>query len=175
MDERSQNFIARGMAITLGIVYLYLIVSCIWKYISTKDITNSKLEINLIVMIPVLIGWFARKDESLMIPKMVTGELIPTGFDHQSKKRRKRYYFLDSLGLAVVFLILTIIVTFLIEKEWQHLLLFPQWGEQINIIVTLSMEFLISIIVFYAISYVWDEWNVKRYNRKLDALENYHE
>ncbi|MDR7077420.1 putative flippase GtrA [Neobacillus niacini] len=175
MDERSQKFIAKGMAITLGLVYLYLIVSCIWKYTSTKDITNSTMEIILIVMIPVSIGWFARKDESLLIPKMVTGEHIPTGSDHQSKNRRKRYYFWDSLGLAIVFLILNIIGTLFIEKDWQHLLLFPQWSGKMNILVTLSMEFIISIIVFYTISYIWDEWNVKRYNRKLDELENYDE
>ncbi|WP_342431282.1 hypothetical protein [Neobacillus sp. FSL H8-0543] len=175
MDERSQKFIARGMAITLGLVYLYLLVSGIWKYVSTKDITNSTWEIILIVMIPASIGWFARKDESLMIPKMVTGEQIPTGSDDQSKKRRKRYYFWDSLGLATVFLILTIIGTFLIEKDWQNLLLFPQWSVMTNIFVTLSMEFIISIIVFYAISYLWDEWNIKRYNQKLDDLENKYE
>ena len=110
-----------------------------------------------------------------MIPKMVTGEQLPTSSDDQSKKRRKRYYFWDSLGLATVFLILTIIGTFFIEKDWQYLLLFPQWSEMTNIIVTLSMEFIISIIVFYAISYVWDEWNIKRYNQKLDDLENKYE
>ena len=175
MDERNQKFIARGMAITLGLVYLYLLGSSIWKYVSTKDITTITWEIILIVMIPASIAWFARKDESLMIPKMVTGEQLPTSSDDKSKKRRKRYYFWDSLGLATVFLILTIIGTFFIEKDWQYLLLFPQWSEMTNIIVTLSMEFIISIIVFYAISYVWDEWNIKRYNQKLDELENKYE
>ena len=65
MDERSQKFIAKGMAITLALVYLFLIVSCIWKYVITKDITNSTWEIIFIVMIPASIAWFARKDESL--------------------------------------------------------------------------------------------------------------
>lgn len=40
-----------------------------------------------------------------------------------------------------------------------------------NIIVSLSVEFIISVIVFYAISFVWEELNVKRYNRKLNDLE----
>ena len=65
MDERNQKFMARGMAITLGLVYLYLLVSSIWKYVSTKDITTITWEIILIVMIPASIAWFARKDESL--------------------------------------------------------------------------------------------------------------
>ena len=175
MDERSEKFIARGMALTLCLVYLYLIVSGIWKYVNTKDITTITWEIILIVMIPVSIGWFARKDESLLLPKTVTGEHLPTESDDQSKKRRHRHYFWDSLGLATVFLILTIIGTLFIEKDWQHLLLFPQWSERLNIIFTLSLEFIISIIVFYAISYVWEEWNIKRYNQKIDDLENYDE
>lgn len=56
MDERRSMLIARGMALTLVIVYLGIIVSALWKYISTKDITNSTVEIFLIVMIPISIG-----------------------------------------------------------------------------------------------------------------------
>ena len=171
MDERSQKFIAKGMAITLALVYLFLIVSCIWKYVITKDITNSTWEILFIVMIPVSIAWFARKDESLLIPKMITGEQLPTESDDLSKKRRKKYYFWDSLGLAFVFLILTIIGTFLIEKNWDYLLLIPEWSERMNIIISLAIEFVISFIVFFVISFVWEELTIKKYNRKLDELE----
>lgn len=116
MDERSQKLVARGMAIKLSLVYISLVVSCIWKYVSTKDITNSTWEIIFIVMIPASIVWFARKDESLMIPKTVTGEQIPTESDDLSRKRRKKYYFWDSLGFATVILIFTVIGTLLIEK-----------------------------------------------------------
>src|SRR5699024_8312804 len=105
MDERSKLFAMRGMAITLALVYIFFLVSGIWKYVSTKDITNITWEIIFIVMIPASIMWFARKDESLLIPKMITGEHVPTTSDHKSKKSRKVHYFLNSLGFATFILI----------------------------------------------------------------------
>jgi hypothetical protein len=172
MDERSQRIVAKGMGVTLAVVYLCLVISGIWKYVTTSDITNSTWEILFIVMIPVSIAWFARKDESLIIPKMLNGEQIPTELNHSAKKVRKNFYFWDSLGLAFAFLVLTIIGTFLIEKDWNYLLLFPQVSETINIIFLLSIEFVISFIVFYVISFVWEEINVRRYNQKIDVLED---
>ena len=166
-----KKLLQREWQLRCALVYLFLVVSCIWKYVITKDITNSTWEILFIVMIPVSIAWFARKDESLLIPKMITGEQLPTESDDLSKKRRKKYYFWDSLGLAFVFLILTIIGTFLIEKNWDYLLLIPEWSEKINIVISLSIEFVISFIVFFVISFVWEELNIKKYNRKLDELE----
>ena len=40
-------------------------------------------------MIPVSIAWFARKDENLTIPKMVTGGQVSTESDDQSKKKKE--------------------------------------------------------------------------------------
>ncbi|WP_449537678.1 hypothetical protein [Ferdinandcohnia sp. Marseille-Q9671] len=172
MDERSQNLISRGIAITLALLYVLLFVSAIWKYVSTKNISNSTVELIFIVMIPASIAWFARKDESLTIPKMVSGELLPTDSDSQSKKVRKRYYFWESFGFAVTVLLLTIITTFFIEREWDHLFLFPQLSETMNIVTALFIEFVISVFVFYAISFVWEELTIKCYNRKLQELED---
>ncbi|GGA63712.1 hypothetical protein [Ornithinibacillus halotolerans] len=171
MDERSQQMIARGIGITLALLYVGLFVSAIWKYVDTKDIANSTLEIIFIVLIPASIAWFARKDESLSIPKMVSGENVPTELTKEARKSRKKYYFWDSVGFAIAVLILTILSTFFIEKDWQHLLLFPNLNETWNIIYVLGMEFIMSIIVFFAISFVWEEWNVRKYNKKLEDLE----
>ena len=171
MDERSQELIARGIAITLVLLYVALFVSAIWKYVSTKDINQITWEIIFIVMIPVSIAWFARKDESLTIPKMVTGENISTSSDELSKNNRKRYYFWESFGFALFVLILNIITTFVIERDWQHLILLPELSETMNIVVVLGFEFLLSILIFFAISYVWAEWSIRKYNRELDNLE----
>src|SRR5690606_8179930 len=171
MDERSEQLVARGMAVTLGLLYVVLFVSCIWKYVTTKDITNSTLELILIVMIPGAIAWFARKDESLLIPTMsTTGKEIPTGTDEKSVKKRKKHYFIDAIGLAFIFLLFTIIDSLFIQKQWDHFSVFPEASESINITASLSLEFLLSIIIFYAIAYVLDEWKVKRYNKRLEEL-----
>lgn len=58
MDERSQRIIAGGMGITLALLYVGLFVLCLWKYITTGDITNSTFELILIILIPASIWWF---------------------------------------------------------------------------------------------------------------------
>ncbi len=45
----------------------------------------------------------------------------------------------------------------------------------LNWILVVGIEVIIGFFVFYAIAYVWGESNIKRYNRKLDELENYDE
>ncbi len=156
------------MGFTLALVYLYFFVSCIWKYVTTGDITNSTWELILIVMIPVSIGWFARKDESLMIPKMgITGKELPIESDNKSKRKRKKYYFLDSLGLATIFLIFTIVDSTFIQKKWDSFILFSQWTVSQNILAVLALEFLLSMVIFFGITYLWEEWNTKRYNWRL--------
>lgn len=172
MDERSQQIIVKAMAITLGLAYLFLFVSCIWKYATTKDITNCTLELILIVLIPVSIAWFARKDESLLIPKMITGNQYPTELDEATKKKRCGYYFLNALWLAGVFLILEILDSLFIQKEWTYFSFFPEANSTANIITTLGLEYVIGVIVFFAIGLVWSEWSIRKYKRKLDELED---
>lgn len=177
MDERSQRIIAGGMGITLALLYMGLFILCIWKYITTGDITNSTWELILVVMIPASIWWFSRKDESLMIPKMsgTTGQELPVENDFETKQVRKKSYIWDALGLATVFLLLTIVDSLFIQKGWSYFNLLPQFSETLNIAVSLFLEFALSVLVFYAISFVWGEWNIKKYNRKLEELEDIHE
>ena len=52
MDERRLSIGTRAMGMTLAITYLYILIVAISKYVATKDITNSALEIGLLVLIP---------------------------------------------------------------------------------------------------------------------------
>lgn len=160
------------MALTLVIVYLGIIVSALWKYISTKDITNSTVEIFLIVMIPISIGWFARKDESLMLPRDLTGDTLPTSEAKADRTRRKRHYFWDALGFAIFVLVMNIVTSLFIEKDFNDMLLFPNINSTMNIVLSLSLQFVITVVVFYLIGYVLNEWSVRKYNKKMDELEN---
>lgn len=175
MDERRSMIIARGMAITLALIYIALFVACVWKYISTKDITNSTWELIFIVMIPVSILWFSRKDESLMIPRDFFGDTVSTGGSYAERKSRRKQYILDSFLLAVIILVLTVIDSMYIQHNWEHLLLFPALEHNLNIFVALVLELIISLIVFYVIAYMIGEWSVKRYHKKLDELEDNNE
>lgn len=172
MDERSNLFVTRAMGITLGILYLGTIVSCIWKYIVTKDSTNSTLEIILIVAIPVSIGWFARGDESLALPKDLTGTPLSTSQEEVSKKVRKKHYVWHTLAFALFILIMDSIAVFLIEKDFERFLWFPNLSDRINVWIVLALEFLFGFIIFYAIGYLINEQIVRKYNKKIDDLEN---
>lgn len=174
MDERSNAVVVKAMALTLILIYVGIFVSCIWKYVSTGDITNSTMEIILIVVIPFAITWFARKDERLTLPKDMTGKLVPTEDNLQSKRLRKRHYFWSALGFATFILILTVITAFFVEKDWQELMLLPipNLPKKMNVIITLTAHFILGIIVYYIIGYILGERSIRKYNRKIDELEN---
>ncbi len=172
MDERRNRIVAGAMGLTLGLLYIGLIAWCLWKYVQTKNIENCTIEIILIVLIPASIRWFARKDESLALPRTLSGDPVPTDDDPDSKRTRKRHYFWDALGFTTFILIATVITTFWVEKDWTQLLLFPSLSDGLNIVTTLTLESIISFIIFFMIGYILDERSVRKYNKKMDELED---
>src|SRR5699024_5507885 len=104
-----------------------------------------------------------------------TGQELPVENDFETKQVRKKSYIWDSLGLATVFLLLAIVDSLFIQKDWDYFNLLPQFSETLNIAVFLFLEFILSVLVFYAISFVWGEWEIKKYNRKLEELGDIHE
>lgn len=173
MDERSQQIITKAMALTLGIVYISLFVLAIWKYVTTGDIASITWELIFIMMITTSIVWFSRKDESLLIPKMTTiGKEFPIENNKETKKKRTKIYALDAVGLATIFLILTVLDSIFVQKKWNYMIHFPEWNKTFNIIFTLSLEFIISIIIFFMIAFIWEEWKLRKYHKKMDELED---
>ena len=60
----------------------------------------------------------------------------------------------------------------IIEKDFNDMLLFPNINSTMNIVLSLSLQFVITVVVFYLIGYVLNEWSVRKYNKKMDELEN---
>ncbi|TDM14392.1 hypothetical protein [Macrococcus bovicus] len=100
MDERSSDNIVKAMGITLAILYLVILFSALYQYISSGDIYRITNELILIVMIPALVAWFGRKDESLMLPRNLQGEPLAESASVEDRQKRKRHYFLESLAFA---------------------------------------------------------------------------
>src|SRR5699024_926307 len=136
MDERNDRIIASAMGLTLGLLYVALIGWCVYKYISTKDITNCTIEIIFIVLIPVAIGRFARKDESLTLPRNISGDILSPDDDPASKNIRKRHYFWDAFGFATFILVCDLIGRFAFKIDVDLPLLFNKLSETMNIIAT---------------------------------------
>lgn len=112
-----------------------------------------------------------------MIPKIsgTTGHELPTENDIETTQLRNKSYIWDSIGLATVFLFLAVGNSLMIQKDWSYFNLLPQLSETLNIVVSLFLEFILSVLVFYAISFLWGEWQIKKYHRKLEELEDMHE
>lgn len=118
---------------------------------------------------------FARKDESLTLPKNISGQPLSTEQDKESKKIRKKHYFWHSLGFALFVLVMDGISILLIERDIEQLIYFPNVNDTINVITVLGIEFIISFIIFFIIGHIMDEYAVRKYNKKINELENYDE
>jgi len=58
------------------------------------------------------------------------------------------------------------IAVFLIEKDFEGFLWFPNLSDGINVWIVLALEFLFGFIIFYAIGYLINEHIVRKYNKK---------
>jgi len=175
MDERRVAIGTRAMGMTLAATYAFIMLAAIWKYVRTGDIMNSAWEIGLLVFIPFSVLWFARKDEALLLPKTFLSEELPTESDASSKERRKRQYAMNALAFSIAFTLLTIVAAFLIEKNGEPFILFKSLSASWNYVISFSLMLVSDFAVFFLLNYVGGEYVIKKYNRHLDELEDFHE
>lgn len=174
MDERQGQIYAKAMGVILALIYVGLFISAFWKLFVTKDITNSTLEIFLIVAIPVLFLILARKDESLMIPRRFLGEPIPTDDVDESKQYRKQRYVNGAIGLAASYTLLNIILYFTLGESMTTMIFFQilNGHNSLNLVLNFAIDFILGFVIFYAVGALLDEIIIKRYHQKLAALEH---
>lgn len=174
MDERNKQIYGKSGIITLGIVYVIILIYALWKYISTADITNiTSSEVFFIVFIPISFLYFAREDESLMLPKdAINQKELPKDSSPKSQKIRKKNYFLESLLSSIVFTIMSILDSMFISGEWDYNNFFSQMNQQANIIISLIINFFIMLFVFYIATYFIGEVGIKKYRTKMEDFNN---
>jgi len=78
----------------------------------TKNITNSILEVFLIVAIPTANGWISGKDESLALPRNISSESFLSSDNQSSKTLRKRHYFWHTLTFTLFIFVMDSIAAF---------------------------------------------------------------
>ncbi|WP_414045965.1 hypothetical protein ACMGE5_06475 [Macrococcus equi] len=171
MDERNEKIITKSMALVLSIIYLIIIIIALTNYIKSGEIESITSEIIFLISIPTLIAVFSHRNESLFLPRKINGDLASTNFDTTSKRERLKLYSIGSGGFALFCLILDILDSIFIQKEWNYFSYIDSNNETVNIIVSITIDFLITLIVFFILSLIMDEIMIKRYNKKLDKLE----
>lgn len=171
MDERTEEIVLRAMAITLGLVWIYVLIVVIWKVFSTSNIFTGTTDIVLLILMPASVWWFSREAESIALPRTMLGRELPVGLDHESRLIRRRSYLTEAFGLSFGWTILTLIVTFIIEDSSSKLLLFPSLSNSVNYILIFGTELIIGFAIMYSLKSIDGEYTIKKYHQKLDALE----
>ena len=70
MDERAQQIGTRAATIILAIAYVFWLGVAFSKFIGTGRIETAAAEIVFLALTPFVLLWFARQDESLLLPRL---------------------------------------------------------------------------------------------------------
>lgn len=171
MDERTEAIVLRAMAITLGLVWIYILIVVIWKAIISADSFTGASDIGLLILIPASIWWFSREDERISLPRTMLGKELPTGLDEEAKKIRRISYITESIGLSLGWTILTILTIFMFDDTSSKILLFPNVSHLLNYSIIFGLELLIGSVLVYSLKAIDGEYTIKKYHQKLDELE----
>ena len=161
MDERAQQIGTRAATITLAIAYVFWLGVALSKFIGTGRIETAATEIVFLALTPLVLLWFARQDERLLLPRLHEYADLQELLRPRHVLRRTRRYALEALGfstsLTVADYLTGDIMTLLPLTTWQA------WALEIGC----------GFLVFLIIDTLWNELAIRRYIRKIKELEDH--
>ena len=161
MDERAQQIGTRAATITLTIAYMFWLGVALSKFIGTGRIETAATEIVFLALTPLVLLWFARQDERLLLPRLHEYADLQELLRPRHVLRRTRRYALEALGfstsLTVADYLTGDIMTLLPLTTWQA------WALEIGC----------GFLVFLIIDTLWNELAIRRYIRKIKELEDH--
>lgn len=161
MDERAQQIGTRAATTTLAIAYVFWLGVALSKFIGTGRIETAATEIVFLALTPLVLLWFARQDERLLLPRLHEYADLQELLRPRHVLRRTRRYALGALGfstsLTVADYLTGDIMTLLPLTTWQA------WALEIGC----------GFLVFLIIDTLWNELAIRRYIRKIKELEDH--
>lgn len=161
MDERAQQIGTRAATTTLAIAYVFWLGVALSKFIGTGRIETAATEIVFLALTPLVLLWFARQDERLLLPRLHEYADLQELLRPRHVLRRTRRYALEALGfstsLTVADYLTGDIMTLLPLTTWQA------WALEIGC----------GFLVFLIIDTLWNEFAIRRYIRKIRELEDH--
>ena len=161
MDERAQQIGTRAATTTLAIAYVFWLGVALSKFIGTGRIETAATEIVFLALTPLVLLWFARQDERLLLPRLREYADLEELLRPRHVLRRTRRYALEALGfstsLTVADYLTGDIMTLLPLTTWQA------WALEIGC----------GFPVFLIIDTLWNELAIRRYIRKIKELEDH--
>lgn len=159
IDERQKKVVGDISSFILLITIIYLLVEIAYKYTTTKDILTTSWEIVLIILISIIytVGMSLKKEIDL--PKSFLGKKLPTGNSKKIKRIRIKSYLLKSIFFSTAITAITLFFTFTgVEKKLR--------------VIEYISEFLGLILIYFLLSYIISEYNIKKYNKYMKSLDN---
>ncbi len=172
MDERQNQIIGKAAGITFIITYFYVLIECIYKYLSTWNINNCSWEIGLLVLMPVSFLFFAKKDDSLLLPRTINNKEMNFEMTSAAKKSRIIEYTKEALLFSIVMLAIDALIGFLGNFQWSTFIDIINSGRLTNYILYAIYALLGQFIISFVIDYSWSEYKIKKYNKMLDEMES---
>lgn len=169
-DERQHKILGISAAFVFFYTFLFLIIEILYKIIN-NNIDMIWLDYILFISMIVVYNISMKKDESYGLPTNAQGEIL----DKKSKKeatQRKILYIKQSITYMVEIYIIGIIMSILSGGK---LSLVP-WEDNFklksidNIYYIIKM-FVFEFIVILLFNFIYGEYKVKKYHKKLERME----
>lgn len=160
IDERQQKSIGVISNFVVIFTMIYLLIEITYKYITTKDIATSTWEIVLLILMSVVFSIGMKLNKEINLPTSLLGRILPSDHSKEAKQSRVKTYLLKSVAFGTALTAITIFFTFFIEIE-----------QQLETIEYVG-EFFGLVIIYFVFSYIFGEYNIKKYNRYMENLDN---
>lgn len=170
MDERLKKISGAAAAIAFAYHLLFLSVEVIYR-IAKNDFTLIWFDYILFITMMVLVLILCGKNETFGLYKSPEGDILD-GDTKSNIKERKRIYWKNSLQVCIMLAVL--------EYGFNRISDSPKWLEQlkggfqmkwVSGFVHFIVVFLVQIIAIYGVNYFLGEHAVKKYDRKLDDMD----
>ncbi|MFT3942246.1 MAG: hypothetical protein QM705_00280 [Ancrocorticia sp.] len=167
LDERQKLNAGSAAIITLFLVGLGCFGYVVWDFIAHGDITNPTVLVIMLVTWGLFYLFYQVFGNEA--PKTMLGRELETGPSSAERRNRRRSYLWDSL-LSAVFLTGLTAAAMFVEPGVLDAVPVPLTGGAL-IVVSLAAEFLITALIFFAISYTMGEVASRSFERKMAKLE----
>lgn len=163
LDERQEKRIFSSLGMSSFIAFFYSIFSIIFRFIKTKQMRSSYIEIGLLAIISIINVYYHIASKEYDTPTTFSGKSLPLGDCKKDKNSRLIHYIKDGIKLTLVFLI------FDIMNPNRLIVSIPLVGlKSLSYILNSFIRF----IIFFILNLLWGEYNVKKQNKFNESLEN---
>lgn len=166
-DERTNENIGKASTIALGVAIIYSLIEAVYKYITTKDISNCSWEIGLIVVTSLVFYIASRSKYDADLPKTFMGSVLPTGLNKKDKSARIKSYCFEGVVFAVGMVVFDVVGAYFVKDDAISFQIVTN-NSVLNWLITFATLFLISTIF----DYIAGELAVKKYNRLNEDEDN---